>query len=189
MKTRRVRLACSTLALLLLVGATDALGAVVRQAELAQLVSSSAIIFHGVVSGVDESPESLSGQFVTEIQCEVIESIAGLEAHKNTFSFVVPGGQRGTKSLVIPGMPRFLPGDEVVLLLEEVEGRGGWVFTGLAQGVFWVRRDGLVPQVFRNLSELTLVRESEHVHGGVERPRSLYGLLETLHKLVRGATP
>ena len=77
-------------------------------------------------------------------------------------------------------------GDEVVLLLEKRQGQPGWMFTGLAQGVFWVRRDQVVPLAYRNLSNITLVREGEHLHGGVERPQSLHGLLDILRKLVEG---
>ncbi len=166
--------------------ATQAPAAVVRQADLGELVDASAVVFHGVVSRVEDSPASRTGRFVTQIDFEVLESVTGLETSQRVFSLQVPGGRRGSKSLIIPGMPRFIPGDEVVLLLEKRQGQPGWMFTGLAQGVFWVRRDQVVPLAYRNLSNITLVREGEHLHGGVERPQSLHGLLDILRKLVEG---
>ena len=166
--------------------ATHAPAAVVRQAELGELVRASTVVFHGVVSRVEDSPPPGSEQFLTRIEFEVLESITGLDDAQRVFSFEVPGGRRGSKSLIIPGMPRFMPGDEVVLLLEKRDGQEGWIFTGLAQGVFWVRRDHVMPLAYRNLSNITLVRDGEHVHGRVERSQSLYGLLDTLRKLVEG---
>ena len=190
MKTLRARVAGSVLALLIALMASDAFGAVVRQAGLEELVGSSAVIFHGRVALVDESPaDGPTKRFVTKIHFEIIEPIAGLPAEQQTLVLDVPGGRRANRTLVIPGMPRFLPGDEVVLLLEKIEGRDQLIFTGLAQGVYWVRRDGLGPRVHRNLGELTLVRGSEHSHGGLEQAGSLQGLLAQLRKLTFRGTP
>ena len=37
----------------------------VRQADLGELVDASAVVFHGVVSRVEDSPASRTGRFVT----------------------------------------------------------------------------------------------------------------------------
>ena len=190
MKTRSVLLAGLFLVLLPSLMAFDATAAVVRHVGFEELVGGSDVIFHGRVALVEDQPESTRETgFFTRIHLEIIELVAGLPAEQATIVLEIPGGVRGNKKLVIPGMPRFMPGDEVVLLLEKLQDERGLIFTGLSQGVYWVRRDGLGPKVHRNLGELTLVRGSEHSHGGIEPQGTLQGLLARLRKLVLRRTP
>jgi hypothetical protein len=80
----------------------------------------------------------------------------------------------------IPGMPRFAPGDEVVIFLEALP-RGGFAITGLAQGVFRVEPSG---GLTRDLRGLGLVdRSGLHVHAPLVVPTTLAELRSRLREV------
>lgn len=82
----------------------------------------------------------------------------------------------------IPGMPRFSPGDEVVLLLER--GPRGYALSGLAQGVFHVERDADAARVHRPLAATALVDGQGRAAVPAPVPKTLPELLTTVRRLV-----
>jgi len=53
----------------------------------------------------------------------------------------LPGGAVGGRRETVEGVPRFTPGEEVVLFLEPLS-TGEWTITGWALGTYRIRRDG-----------------------------------------------
>ena len=93
--------------------------AVVRQAELPELVSISDVIVHAVVSqtfnGADKG-------FFTGIELEILTLLKGRTDSADAMTLQLPGGQTGALRQGISGMPHLVPGDEVVLLWSEPAG-------------------------------------------------------------------
>jgi hypothetical protein len=131
---------------------SPALAATVLRAGVPELAAASDLVVHGVVRVVDDAVSQ--GPFRTVVEVELLEVLKGRHTEP-VLRLVLPGGRRGDLTMVVPGMPRFAPGDEVVLLLERTA--RGYAFAGLAQGVFKVDRGGRVPIVTRDLRELDFV--------------------------------
>lgn len=55
-----------------------------------------------------------------------------------TLTVRLVGGRVGERRVIVEGVPRFVPGEEVVLFLEP-GGKGDWTVTSWAQGTFRVR--------------------------------------------------
>jgi len=53
----------------------------------------------------------------------------------------LPGGEAGGRRETVEAVPRFVPGEEVVLFLEPLS-TGEWTITGWALGTYRIRRDG-----------------------------------------------
>lgn len=127
--------------LLLLALAAPARATVVLEVGLDEMSRSSDVIFHGTVTRTDVV--ALQGQatrLVTDITFSVAEVVKGRAlAPDPTFTLRLIGGARNGLELRIPGMPRFTPGDEVLLFLERTD--DGFALTGLSQGRFEVTRD------------------------------------------------
>ena len=94
----------------------------------------------------------------------------------------VEQGSAFGRTMSIPGMPRFSPGDEVVLILERTA--SGFALAGLAQGVFRVDRAGTVPIVKRDLAGLELVeRKAGALREPLGRTPRLDALLDEIRRL------
>lgn len=76
------------------------------------------------------------GGVSTEVVVSVYETLAGEPAPE--VRLVIPGGHVGATVLTVPGAPRFLPGHDVVLFLDEsgLVGFGQGAFL-LEQGEAW----------------------------------------------------
>lgn len=161
--------------------------AVVRRAELPELVSLSAIAVHALVS---RTHSNAADGFFTTIELEVLTPLKGISPDQQILSIRVPGGVQGSHHMRLLGAPDLLPGDEVVLLLEKTR-PGHYVFTGLSQGVYFVLRGRKQVLVARDLGLLTLVQQGS---GGLEEGQNatqvdqLPDLLDAIRKLVE-ATP
>ena len=175
------------LALLSMLILSPANAAVVRQAELSELVSISDIVVHALVS------QTYSGEqkgFFTGIEIEILSLLKGSPTDLDAMTLELPGGNRGRQRQELSGMPVLVPGDEVVLLLERTP-QGRHIFTGLGQGVFFVLRGENRILAIRDLGPLMLVSpKGEHIHGEdvVDKVLDLGALLKRIRELV-GTNP
>jgi hypothetical protein len=167
----------------LVLWAASASATVLRRASLDELVDSSAVVFHGRVVAVDDdNSEGPRGPFRTTIELEVLTVVKGLGKDTGVFTLTLPGGRAGDRVMHIPGMPRFSPGDEVVLLLEPTS--EGHALAGLGQGVFRViRADGEV-RVVRELGGAVLLDQEHKPSAPLKAPRTLDELLAVLGAMV-----
>jgi len=122
----------------------DAAALTVLSVPTAELIESSAVIFHGDCVDVRVLDRRAQGRGVwTRFAFKVREVIKGPRAIRGRFEFEMPGGVLADYGQLTPGMPTFRAGEEVVLMLEAF-GSGetaGFVPTGAAQGKFGVTRD------------------------------------------------
>lgn len=181
------RVFVAALALLGMINLSPANAAVVRQAQLSELVSISDIVVHAIVS------QTYSGEqkgFFTGIEIEILSLLKGSTNDVDAMSIRLPGGDNGRLRQLISGMPTLVPGDEVVLLLERTP-QGRHIFTGLSQGVFFVLRGENRTLAVRDLGPLLLVSPNgEHIHGEkiVDKALDLGVLLKRIRELV-GTNP
>ena len=186
-RLKSLRVFVVALALLSITSLSVANAAVVRQAQLSELISISDIVVHAIVS------QTYSGEekgFFTGIEIEILSLLKGSTNDVDAMSIRLPGGDNGRLRQHIPGMPTLVPGDEVVLLLERTP-QGRHIFTGLGQGVFFVLRGENRTLAIRDLGPLMLVSpQGEHIHGEnlVDKALDLNVLLRRIRALV-GATP
>ena len=111
---------------------------VVVPAEFNEMVSSSQTIVQGRI--VDVRSYETAGRRTIEslVTVQVVDAIKG---QPGTIAyFKLPGGQVGRYRRVMPGVPQFTQGDEVVLFLKGSAPAVPMPF-GLTQGVYRVNRD------------------------------------------------
>jgi len=127
-------------ALALAVVATGAaLAATVERLSLEGLVERAALSVHGRVAATRTGVDA-DGTIFTEVEIECFEVLVGKPmTHRVITRFY--GGTAGGRTLVVPGLPRFRPGDEAVLFLSPENDAGYRFPVGLGQGVFRVARD------------------------------------------------
>lgn len=141
----------------------------VAQLEFGELVEGAERVFHGTCIDlrVEWSPDGR--RLFTRATFANHEALKGEDDARA--ELVLPGGARDGKVLVIHGMPRFAPGDEVVLFATAAHPRSGVrVPVGLGQGVYRVYRfpDGR-QLARRDTRGLQLARRGgERVAGGVD---------------------
>lgn len=110
----------------------------VRQAGLDELVRESHMVVRAHVAFVDDRVGETTGKYQTRVGLEIDEAVMGFDSRDGVYELVLPGGSIGPYTMKIPGMPSFVPNQEVVLLVTHTP--GGDAITGLAQGVFRVDR-------------------------------------------------
>jgi hypothetical protein len=133
----RTQLTCFLSACLLL--ASGRLGATVHvAAEWSELVASAQAITHGRVIDVQPRATADRRRVETLVTLQVATYLKG--DWGPTVTFVVPGGRIGRYRTVVLDAPRFVPGEEVVLLLG-AQGPSLPYVIGLNQGVFRVTTD------------------------------------------------
>jgi hypothetical protein len=111
---------------------------VVVQSSIEELVDASDVVVHGVIQRVNETNAPGVSRLVSTVAVDVLEVLKGLPPDSQSIRLVLPGGIAGERRMLVPGMPRFNEGDEVVMLLERT--RFGFTPAGLSRGVFKVRR-------------------------------------------------
>jgi hypothetical protein len=161
----------------LLVASVDA--TTVAPLSFEQLVSASSSVVYGRVSEV-RSQWTADRRFIESVvSIEVIKGMKG--GASDTIAFTVPGGQVGRYINVIPGAPRFAPGDLAVFFLT-AHGPRLPVTTGLTQGVYRVQRDAasgamlVVPPIVETAGKI--------IRGDVNRkPVSLAAFEGTVRKI------
>ncbi len=125
--------------LLLLLLATSVRADTALRMELEDLVERAGLVVEARVVSARGVLDA-QGLVCTDYSLEVLGTIYGEHLASRTVRLpggVLPDG-RGT---IVPGIPRLLPGDEVVLLLTERGSRGWRVPVGAAQGVFFATVD------------------------------------------------
>lgn len=128
----------------LLLASTLPVGAMtVDEAPIAQLVAESDAVVRGFVVAVEA--ELVPGARV-RVRSRITIALADVErgprelATTRRLTLTLPGGETATHATAVPGVPRLLPGDELVLLLTH---RGGvWRPIGYHLGALFVSQDG-----------------------------------------------
>jgi hypothetical protein len=138
---KRVRLIASVaFAGLALLGASLATATTVQKFSRQDLAKKSASIVQAKVDDVYSLQDGVSKEIYTYINLSVLESVKGAKGEKS-ITIRQLGGTVGNLISVVPGMPSFQRGEEVVVFLS-VRDRDGypWVM-GLQQGKYSVVSD------------------------------------------------
>lgn len=106
---------------------------------LEEMARSSDLIVHAVVEKVRvvAAPDD-ERHITTKVRLRVIRTLKGHHTAP-TLTLVLPGGQTERWAMLIPGMPQFREGEEVVLFLELTS--AGFRPAGLSLGTFRVQKD------------------------------------------------
>lgn len=125
------------------------------------LRTGAATVVIGEIDGL--STKAGGPGILTEVSVEVRETWAGTP--RNELVIEVPGGVLGQRSLVIPGAPRFLEGQTVLLFLDEDDhivgfGQGAFLIT---DGYAWRGLDNAAPAVDGDPPLVIPVREAERI--------------------------
>jgi hypothetical protein len=100
--------------------------------DLAGLVESSDLVLEGRIASL-ACLETPTGRIETELRLEVDRHFWGPETTERTVR--VPGGVLPDgRGLILPGMPRFRAGEELILFLSAAGSTGVRMPVGLAQG-------------------------------------------------------
>jgi hypothetical protein len=178
-------IAATGLVLVVLCYTAGAGATTVRRVAIDELATAASVIVHARVANVNPSlAPTPQGPFQTEVAFEVLESVKGLPADSATLTLVLPGGRGFGRTMHVPGVPQFAPGDEVVLLLERTS--RGLVPAGLGQGVFRVLPDA--SGTLRVERDLGAVNEVGPLTFAAV-PATLPALLTRLRALAQGGTP
>jgi len=81
-----------------------------------------------------------SGLVFTHVRLTVLEDLKG-RSPSSTLALRIVGGRDGSIATIVPGMPRFDPGKEVVVLLGKRNRAGYPVVVQASRGVHRLRRD------------------------------------------------
>ena len=162
------------LALFILTILSSSLGATtVQRFQMEDLAGNAERVFVGTCQTA--STEQVDGQLFTRYRFAVTETLKG-DSRQN-LELLLPGGEaRGTR-VRIPGMPVFVPGEELVLFLT-AENRLGHAWpVGLAQGKFRIERRGAAKQarVYQELDGLSFYAPTA-AKSAATQPVSLQGL-------------
>lgn len=132
---RRLLLSLATLLTL----AAPAAASVVLRMDLPDLSQRADLIVQArcVSVAVERGARGLP---VTRVRLAVDRSWRGAEAGQ-VLEFTLPGGSLDGRRLVLPGLPRFAAGEELVLFLSRPSRDGHRLPVGLGQGRFLVSRD------------------------------------------------
>lgn len=110
----------------------------VKPLSFPELVSESAAVVHGRVAEVRGQWTADRRGIESLVVVRAIDYLKGRWGSEVTVR--VPGGQVGTFVNLIPGAPKLIAGDEVVLFLK-TDGPTVPVITGTSQGVYRVHAD------------------------------------------------
>jgi hypothetical protein len=158
---------------------------VVVRLDLPALASRSEAILEGRCLSTRSVLDG-AGNLATEIRVEVSRAFKG---GAGLVEFRIPGGAIGDRGLLIPGMPAFSAGEEVLLFLTSESPTGLRVPVGLGQGKFRIERDRATgaKTLVRSLGGVRLLDPAtgQPVPGPAEE-RFEYGALTALvERLVR----
>ena len=138
---------------LLVATVSTASASTVRQLTLKELATQSTTIVHATVSGVSSRWDDQHKEIYTYFDLQVLEHIKGQKG-KSVLAMRQLGGAVEGIASVVPGMPSFHTGDEVVVFLTEPDRAGyPWV-VGLQQGKYDVVTDGAGAKTVRSEAAL-----------------------------------
>ncbi|MGH7150042.1 MAG: hypothetical protein ACREIU_05065, partial [Planctomycetota bacterium] len=171
------------LAVALLAGGAAA--TVVVRLDLPALTSRSEAILEGKCLSTRSVLDG-AGNIATAVRVEVSRAFKGTAGE---IEFRIPGGVIGDRGLLVPGMPAFSVGEEVLLFLTPESSTGIRLPVGLGQGKFRIERDPVTggKALVRSLGGVRLLDPAtgEAVPGPGEE-RFEYGALTALvERLVR----
>jgi hypothetical protein len=129
--------------------ATTAQGTTVLRVDVPQMADTSQWIVQATVTEVEYVDEAYRGGGIfTDVHLSIAEVHKGVDVPDRYVLRLIGGQGADGKTLKIPGMPVFTPGEDVILFLERTS--LGHIPCGLGQGVFrvvatpgadlWVRR-------------------------------------------------
>jgi hypothetical protein len=151
--------------------------------DRAMVARSHAIVRGSVLSVFSQG--TAEGGVETVSTVAVDETIKGQVA-ESVITVFEPGGRLGEHTLIIPGVPHLVPGQEVLLFLRRVP--DGWSITDLVLGKFALVRDSSGRALY--------MREEEELHGWdlngephVERARAAEPFLDFLRKAGAAGAP
>lgn len=158
--------------------AGDAHATTVINRNVPEMTRVSGLVLSGVVADVVPNQSAPGFPLATRVTVAVDRVFKGFMSGP-TIRFMIPGGTRDGKVLVIPGMPAFTPGEEVVLFLERTP--RGWIPSGLKNGKYVVSGDDAGRRVvWRDSDGLTRIATDRSV---TPRAAAEYDLL-TFDELV-----
>ena len=173
-----IRLATLPLTLLgLALLATPATATTLLEVGVPAMTRTSQWVVRAQVVAV--TPVDLRGEgagLFTDVTLEVAEVYRGHEVPQTHVLRLLGGAGADGTSLWIPGMPRFSPGEDVVLFLERTPrgqvpcglAQGVWRVAPDAQGSLWVRQSEVRAHVVRRDADGGLVEAPEPVSSGVQ---------------------
>lgn len=175
----RMRVVASVaLAGLALLGANLAFATTVQKFSRQDLAKKSESIVVGKVDDVVSRQDASNKEIYTFITISVTESVKGAKGEK----FVTIrqlGGSVGNLISVVPGMPSFKPGEQVVVFLSPKDQAGyPWVM-GLQQGKYSIITDASGQKVVRNeLDGLRLLTPNGTTESAVSSNQSFTAFLD-----------
>ncbi|MEL6545517.1 MAG: hypothetical protein AAFQ82_12880 [Myxococcota bacterium] len=171
-KTPVVTVRSISLLFVLILASSDLGATTIQYASLQERVDRSTWIVHARVTEA-ASPVP----FTTRYELEILSRIKAPDGRR-VLTLTVPGGRDGHLEMRIPGMPRLIPNETAVLLLEE-SSPGVLIFTGLGLGVFTVSSNGMTSQSLFGAELL------DHAHPTEIPEGSLAELIAVLRALSR----
>lgn len=158
--------------------------------DIERMVEDAVVVVQGHVAWNYSARPDPDGPVFTYTGLEVSRCIAG--ACPETVTLKHEGGTVGDLTLFISGMPRFTPGEEVLLLLEpDPNGEAGMYYTvGMVQGFFRVLTDPETgtKSAVQQLGAVTLAAPGpDGVITAVETPAPIADDLEALVERIREA--
>ncbi|MFT7624558.1 MAG: hypothetical protein ACI9WU_003746 [Myxococcota bacterium] len=108
--------------------------------DLDQMTDRADVIIMGkVTSVVAERPTEARGRIHTLVTVQASEVLRA-DKQAATYTFSVPGGVVGKIGQLVPGAPRFVVGQEVLVLMSRHQGTQRLRVVGLSQGRYEVQR-------------------------------------------------
>ena len=120
---------------ILLMAGSPAGATVVLKVDLQELVEASELIVESTVAEVAVDRMIPGGTVHTRVRLRVEDIWKGVPGLQEV-NVRLPGGTSGKTQVHVAGIPQFKVGERVVVFLEET--RGGYIPSGLSQGVFRV---------------------------------------------------
>ncbi len=159
-------------------------GLTLEEMPLARRVAVADRIVRGEVLRT-EAVDSKEFGLETKIFVRIEETLKGKSAVE--IEFTVPGGERGGRTVMVPGMPEYERGHEVVMLLQTLAD-GTVMPVGLPLGSFHViRPGGEPPQVIPDADMTHVEAGGEPVAGTIGAGQPLDAFLTTLRQLASAA--
>lgn len=152
-----------------------------------QLVAEAELIVVGTVARVDGA-RNPDGLIVSDVTLTILTVAKALRPTPPSVVVRMLGGEIGDTSLMVPGAPRFRPGQTVLLFI-----RGNlqemFPFVGVQQGVFSVRRDAVqgIERVFDWQGRPVVGLSGPAVTGDATAPESAAMPLDDLLRAVAQA--
>lgn len=158
----------------------------VEALDEAAIINRSATILWGDCREVEAEWDEGHTRITTRVRFTPREVLKG-DAQLSALELKLPGGERDGMAYVVHGMPRFQPGQEVVVCASQRHPRSGvCVPVGLSQGLWRVERAAGESTARRDTRELQLIEPGARGgRAGAVEEVPLTDLLERLRGEVR----